>query len=186
VGIATFRDYVLDAADALGSARFWSQVLGQRIREDEIALIAPPGEPKSRTLWINQVPEPKTVKNRVHLDVRMPTDDPKALVDLGATIDREPTADDRWWSMRDPEGNEFCAFPPAEFHHPDRFEVFELVVDSVDGQAQAAWWADVLGGTVGEDPGKEFAWVENAAGFPWRYWVFGNVPEPKTVKNRWH
>ena len=31
-----------------------------------------------------------------------------------------------------------------------------------------------------------FAWVEGAAGFPWRFWVFAGVPEPKTVKNRIH
>ncbi|WP_163511097.1 VOC family protein [Fodinicola acaciae] len=178
MAIATFRDHIVDAIDAPASARFWSRVLGQPIREDVVALVGGP------TLWVNDVPEPKTVKNRVHLDLRMPHDDPKPLVELGATIDREPTADDRWWVMRDPEGNEFCAFAPVDFHRPDTYEVFEMVVDSVDGHAQAAWWAEVLGGTVGSKP--TFAWVEGAAGFPWRYFVFGDVPEPKTVKNRWH
>ena len=55
------------------------------------------------------VPEPKTVKNRIHWDVK--TDDLALLLEAGATvIDRQP----RWTVMADPEGNEFCAFVPRE------------------------------------------------------------------------
>jgi hypothetical protein len=55
------------------------------------------------------VPEPKTVKNRVHIDVA--TDDLDALVAHGATVLRAKGDDGlRWTILADPEGNEFCAF----------------------------------------------------------------------------
>jgi len=58
------------------------------------------------------VPEPKTVKNRMHWDVVLPEGvaSPQALVDAGATVLRSPDDDIRWWILADPEGNEFCAF----------------------------------------------------------------------------
>jgi hypothetical protein len=52
------------------------------------------------------VPEPRTVKNRVHWDVR---GDVAELERAGARILREMP---RWTVMADPEGNEFCVFPP--------------------------------------------------------------------------
>lgn len=68
-----------------------------------------------RRLLFQEVPEGKTAKNRLHIDVHSPDGDLLALVarleDLGATRDREvdkgPAG--HWWTMRDPEGNEFCA-----------------------------------------------------------------------------
>ena len=54
------------------------------------------------------VPEPKTVKNRVHLDVTTP--DVAALVAAGAVVLREPDDEVRWHVLADPDGNEFCAF----------------------------------------------------------------------------
>jgi len=54
------------------------------------------------------VPEPKTVKNRVHWDVHGDVADFEAA---GATVLwKQP----RWTTMADPEGNEFCVFPPKE------------------------------------------------------------------------
>jgi predicted enzyme related to lactoylglutathione lyase len=58
------------------------------------------------------VPEPKTVKNRIHLDLLPPGEDQQAelvrLTGLGATVlaDQPPGAS--WIVMADPEGNEFC------------------------------------------------------------------------------
>lgn len=57
------------------------------------------------------VPEPKTVKNRVHWDVTC--DDVPALVDRGASILRAPDDEVSWHVLADPWGNEFCAFAPA-------------------------------------------------------------------------
>jgi Glyoxalase-like domain len=68
-----------------------------------------------RRLLFQDVPEPKTVKNRLHIDVHGTPGGFDELVtrleDLGAArlreIDRGPAG--HWWIMRDPEGNEFCA-----------------------------------------------------------------------------
>jgi hypothetical protein len=73
------------------------------------------GVGRGRRLLFQDVPEAKTVKNRLHIDVHS---DPGGLdklaarlEELGATrvheFDKGPAG--HWWLMRDPEGNEFCA-----------------------------------------------------------------------------
>jgi hypothetical protein len=57
------------------------------------------------------VAEPKTGKNRIHWDLRAPSVQP--LLDSGAGLLRGPDDDIRWHVLADPEGNEFCVFPPA-------------------------------------------------------------------------
>jgi len=56
----------------------------------------------------NKVPEPKTVKNRIHWDVSVA--DLQPLLDAGATLLRAKDAEIDWHMLADPEGNEFCAF----------------------------------------------------------------------------
>src|SRR5207302_801039 len=73
-----------------GRSRSWSHVR--------------PGE--FGTLKHESLPEPKTVKNRIHWDVTVPGVAP--LVGAGATVLREPGGDIRWHVLADPEGNEFC------------------------------------------------------------------------------
>jgi hypothetical protein len=124
------------------------------------------------------------VKTRVHVDIRLPGSDPGEMLRAGATLVREP-GEDPWYVLADPEGNEFCAFPQRP-GKPSPPGVFELVVDSRDGLAQANWWAGIVGGTVRRRDQGTFAWIEGAAGFPWQYWVFTDVPEPKAAKNRVH
>jgi catechol 2,3-dioxygenase-like lactoylglutathione lyase family enzyme len=184
---ARFKDLCMDAADALAQGRFWAAVLGLRFIDQGDAsarLEPPPGRHVGETVWVDPVPEPRTVKTRVHLDLRLSGGDPAAILRRGATVVREP-GEDPWWVLADPEGNEFCAFPRRP-DNPTPPGVFELVVDSGDGLAQARWWAAVTGGTVERSDHGSFAWVEGAVGFPWQYWVFTDVPEPKTVKNRVH
>jgi hypothetical protein len=126
----------------------------------------------------------------VHLDLRLAAPDPEPLVDAGAVVVREPGDAHRWWVLADPDGNTFCAMPPAApewgLRAVDLPTPFELVVDSVAPEPQARWWAARTGGTAATRPGATFWWVEGAAGFPWLYWVFTAVPEPRTVKNRMH
>jgi hypothetical protein len=61
-------------------------------------------------LFFNRVPEPKTVKNRVHLDLRAADRDAEVarLIAAGAS---EVGRHENWVVMADPEGNEFCVFP---------------------------------------------------------------------------
>jgi catechol 2,3-dioxygenase-like lactoylglutathione lyase family enzyme len=191
VAIASFKDFCLDVTaggdDPHALGRFWARVLGLELvdvaGDDPGRLV---GATPERTIWLNAVPEPRTVKTRLHLDVRLPSDDPAPLVALGATVVSAPDDEKHWWVLADPDGTLFCAMAPQPYHSPSTVEAFELVVDSADPAAQAQWWAGVTGGTAGRREGVPFTWVEGAAGFPWRYWVFAPVPEPKTVKNRWH
>lgn len=60
-------------------------------------------------IWIVPVPERKTGKNRMHLDVFGSTDE---LVALGASVVRHREPGIEWDVLADPEGNEFCVFQP--------------------------------------------------------------------------
>jgi hypothetical protein len=76
------------------------------------AAITHPDDPKRRILF-QVVPEPKTVKNRVHLDVRMGADVVEAelarLTAKGATfLHRGRQGPFQWITIADPEGNELC------------------------------------------------------------------------------
>lgn len=110
-----------DCADPYALSRWWEQVVGYAEDPDdpnaadhEECLILPPGG--GQGLLFIRVPEAKTVKNRVHLDLR-PTDrsrdaEVERLLGVGATF----VADHRgihgpgtgWVVLADPEGNEFC------------------------------------------------------------------------------
>ena len=108
---------VVDCRDPLSQANWWGAVLGRRVWErnaGEYEVSSPSG---GTPLYFMGVPEPKSVKNRVHLDVTTdgPLDDEVAgLVAAGGTLvemrqDPGTLANpDTWAVMLDPEGNEFC------------------------------------------------------------------------------
>jgi Glyoxalase-like domain len=120
---STLRDICFDCAEPLRTAHFWANVFGY-IQEPVAADSAPedslsielPGS--GLRIWFNRVPEPKIVKNRVHIDINMPDgEELDRLLHLGARVLREIHGDDGtlyWTIMADPEGNEFCAFPPRK------------------------------------------------------------------------
>jgi predicted enzyme related to lactoylglutathione lyase len=86
-------------------------VLGAEVGQDEEQcwIEKVPGAPFDGIVF-GPVPEPKTVKNRVHIDVT--TDDVEALVRHGATVLRAKGDDGLGWTiLADPDGNEFCAMP---------------------------------------------------------------------------
>jgi predicted enzyme related to lactoylglutathione lyase len=106
----------IDCADALGLARFWAAVFGTEIESAVgdgpayVDLLPAPGIP---ILRFQRVPEPKTVKNRVHLDVAV-SDLEEACAEVerlgGRRISAEPFTEYtyRWLVVADPEDNEFC------------------------------------------------------------------------------
>src|SRR4051794_41110144 len=108
---ARFKDLCLDAADHQALADWWCTAIGYR-RRDTLA----DGSPRDRSwplpiedpsgagplIWIVPVPEPKTVKNRMHLDV---IGDRDALLATGATLLRAKDDDIDWDVLADPEGN---------------------------------------------------------------------------------
>jgi catechol 2,3-dioxygenase-like lactoylglutathione lyase family enzyme len=131
------------------------------------------------TIFFQRVPESKTVKNRVHLDLVLPSYAP--LVEAGARyVEDHHTTRYRWNVLADPEGNEMCVFAEGQ-GAPSA-----LVVDAQDAPALAAWWAEVLGARPAEAPDGTPRWLEGVAGLPYDVWKFVNVADAKTVKNRWH
>ncbi|MEV4635728.1 VOC family protein [Actinoplanes sp. NPDC049548] len=82
--------------------------VGAGIRHQEAL---PSGKP--RRMLFNLVPEPKTVKNRLHIDIWVGADRRDQvrdeLVARGATfLWAEQQGPHSWYTMADPEGNEFC------------------------------------------------------------------------------
>ena len=177
MALARFKDLCIDAVDADRLGGFWAAGLG--LRPDErlgpTHLIGPT---EQHGLWVNTVPEPKSVKHRVHLDVHARS--VEEYQRLGATV---LDADSfRWTVMADPEGGEFCAFVRDEV--PD-YRLYEIGVDAVDSSATAQWWGKVLDAPVVHDE-RGFSSVHAIEGAPFESLDFVPVPEPKTAKNRIH
>jgi predicted enzyme related to lactoylglutathione lyase len=110
----------IDTADPAGLAAFWQSVLGWRLSgEGDQVVLEPPADSKEDgvvpDLLFLRVPEGKTVKNRLHLDLR-PEDqatEVARLEDLGARrADVGQGPDVSWVVMADPYGNEFCVLKP--------------------------------------------------------------------------
>jgi predicted enzyme related to lactoylglutathione lyase len=109
---------VVDCRDALSQARFWASVLGHGVSErntGEFEVSHP--EDLSTPLYFMNVPEPKSVKNRLHIDIttdRQLDEEVARLVKSGGALiemRRDPSTlenPDTWVVMQDPEGNEFC------------------------------------------------------------------------------
>jgi hypothetical protein len=102
----------VDCHDPSGLAGWWSRLLGGRVEvDDDGATLHTPG---GLAIDFLPVPEAKTVKNRLHLDLRS-TDLAEATaqaVALGATRADDVYDGGRWQVLRDPEGNEFCLLRP--------------------------------------------------------------------------
>ena len=109
---------VIDTHDLPGLARFWTQALGWKIlSEREREIVIGPGENAPVGMCFMPVTDPKTVKNRVHLDLTSSAADRDQEIDrllaLGARrVDIGQTGTESWTVLADPEGNEFCVVRP--------------------------------------------------------------------------
>jgi len=143
--VATSVQLVFDTADPDRQARFWAEALGYQLQpppdgfDSWEAFLRAQGVPEDRwneasaivdpdgagpRIFFQRVPEGKTAKNRLHMDINasagrgVPLDDRKGQVDaavvrlkaLGATDERGAIEKDGeyWVRLNDPEGNEFC------------------------------------------------------------------------------
>lgn len=184
VSVARFKDLCIDAVDPERLGTFWAAATGLRWNPAGQRLY---GSDPEQTIWVNQVPEAHSVKNRVHLDVSVQGPDGlDRLTGSGASVLSVPTDEQPWTVLADVEGNEFCAFVRQPAAGTRSSEVFEMVVDSADAQSQATWWQQLVGGRVGHDEQHPWYWLTDVPGLPFESWVFGPVPEPKTMKNRVH
>ena len=106
----TFFGLAFDVANAADQAEFWSQTTGGTVLDGatrDHAFVSGDDFPR---LAFHRVPEGKTAKNRVHLDLVASGYEAELdrLVGLGATKVKEQTSGAaRWTTMTDPEGNEF-------------------------------------------------------------------------------
>jgi hypothetical protein len=133
--MSRIRDVVFDSPHPASIARFWARALDgyqvapyddaelERLRakgifdvsDDPTVLVEPAGQAgpdgqpgaTAPRLFFQLVPEPKVVKNRLHLDLA--ADDPDAeverLIRLGARVTAQTEG---WTTLADPDGNEFC------------------------------------------------------------------------------
>ena len=124
--MALIQDMVFDCGHPAPLARFWAAALDdyavapyddeerERLRglgiddpEDDPTVLLLPNAPGRARIWFQAVPEPKSVKNRMHLDLR--SDDAEAevlrLTGLGARV---LYRFEQLVCLADPEGNEFC------------------------------------------------------------------------------
>jgi predicted enzyme related to lactoylglutathione lyase len=104
----------IDAIDVAAVADFWCAVLGWAVVEQwEGGTSIGPASGGSMTIDVMSVPEHKTVKNRLHLDIRAhdtsTAEELQRLLGLGARrADVGQGPDVSWVVLADPEGNEFC------------------------------------------------------------------------------
>jgi len=108
----SLRAVTFDRADAATLAGFWADVLGLQVGADPTSerAVLLPGDTSGLRIVFNTVPEPKTVKNRLHLDVISDTFDAETqrLLRLGAHRLRDNQRDkSRWTTFAGIEGNEF-------------------------------------------------------------------------------
>ncbi|MBW5424730.1 VOC family protein [Streptomyces sp. BG9H] len=109
------RHLTFDSHDAYRQGTFWAEVLGGSIADDDF-----PGDPEALvtaegiTLLFVTVPDAKTVKNRLHVDLqpqdRTRDEEVERIIALGAKqVDDQRRPNGRGWVvLADPEGNEFC------------------------------------------------------------------------------
>ena len=168
-----------DGDDTLG--RFYSDILGLEFEPDEDVVGGAGGDVEGKGIAMCKVPEPKSVKHRVHIDVYAASVD--ELVAKGATVVLlAEQSGFPWTVMRDPEDGEFCVFLREQ---PPDYRFFELAVDAGNAHEIARWWADVFEATTNSHDSEGWG-VEGIPGLPFSAVTFGSVPEPKTVKNRIH
>ncbi len=177
--LARYKDLCIDATDPDRMAGFWAAALGlrsERLDDGDVHLV---GATPEAGVWVNRVDEPRTVKQRVHLDVNATS---VGEVEGFGAVRLSAEGEFPWTVMADPEGGELCVFVRERV---DDYRLYEVGVDAVDAASIAAWWADVLGGNLVHSE-HGFSYVDDIPGVPFDSFDFSPVPEPKAVKNRVH
>jgi predicted enzyme related to lactoylglutathione lyase len=115
---SSFYHLAIDCHDPRALARFWAAALDQQVLlEDDEEAIVGADKHSYPGLCFLRVPEGKTVKNRLHIDLDPDDRDAEIerLIALGATrADVGQGPDVSWVVLADPEGNEFCVLSPHQ------------------------------------------------------------------------
>jgi predicted enzyme related to lactoylglutathione lyase len=186
---------VLDANDPARLAAFWAAALGWEADLDDLpdeAAVLPAGFSYPGTsavpLVLIPVPQRKSGKNRIHLDLATHTvagqeELVARLRELGATPVDIGQGDVPWAVLADPEGNEFCVLEPRPVY-ADTGPVAAIVVDCADPDRQATFWAGISGWQrVSADDTLVRLRSPDQAG---PYLELMRSADPKTVKYRLH
>jgi Glyoxalase-like domain len=184
----------MNARDDAAVGRFWAQALGWTMSSEGpgVTNLEPAGftypDPAAICIDVIAVPDPKTVKNRVHVDLATTSTAQQAeliarLRDLGATPADVGQGDVPWTVLADPEGNEFCVLEPRPIYR-DTGPMAAVVVDCVDPRAMAQFWGEAMDWTVNTVT-DDYASLRSAQGVG-PYLEFIRSSDVKTVKNRVH
>ncbi|MFF8386666.1 VOC family protein [Streptomyces kanasensis] len=182
------------ALDARAVGRFWAEALGWSARRRGVATcVGPVGDrvrpdPVAVRIDVVPVPEAKTTKNRVHLDLATTSADHQArlvarLRALGATPAHVGQGEVPWTVLADPEGNEFCVLEPRETYR-DTGSIAAVVVDCADPRAMARFWGGATDWTVREVTDDHAALRSPEGVGP--YLEFLRTPDAKTTPDRVH
>jgi len=185
---------VIDAADTSALAAFWAATLGWDVALDEPdeAVVCPAGfdypGPEAVPLFFVPVPEPKAVKNRIHLDLATQSTAHQAdlvsrLQEIGAVRVDIGQGDVPWVVLADPEGNEFCVLDPRPTYR-DTGPVAAIVVDSAVPAGLADFWTAASGWLLQDDRNEVVSLRSPSHAGP--YLEFLPNTDVKRAKNRVH
>jgi predicted enzyme related to lactoylglutathione lyase len=185
---------VIDSADPLALATFWAEALGWvPVIESPEEVEATPADfeyPGTTALPLTciRVPEPKTGKNRIHLDLASTSADDQAaqverLLGLGATHVDIGQGDVPWVVLADPQGNEFCVLEPRPVY-AGAGPIAAIVVDCADPEAMARFWTQAGGWPVTGADEDMFSLRSPSGEGPFLELL--RSADPKQVKNRIH
>ncbi|SEH00948.1 hypothetical protein SAMN05444920_118137 [Nonomuraea solani] len=181
------------ARDDAALGRFWAEALGWGVSSEGpgVTNVEPVGftwpDPVAVCADFVTVPDPETVKYRVHLDLATTSAAHQAelvarLKELGATPADVGQGDVPWTVLADPEGNVFCVLEPREIYR-DTGPIAAVVVDCADPRAMARFWGEAIDWTVHE-VSDDHASLRSAKGVG-PYLEFLRTPDV-TVWNRVH
>ncbi|GAA3136044.1 VOC family protein [Streptomyces rectiviolaceus] len=184
----------MKARDDSALGQFWAEALGWDVSSEGpgVTNLEPEGftypDPVAVCIDICRVAEPKTVKNRVHVDLATTSAAHQAelvarLQGLGATPVDVGQGQVPWTVLADPEGNEFCVLEPREIYR-DTGPIAAVVVDCADPRTMARFWGEATDWTLHEVT-DDHAVLRSAKGVG-PYLEFLRTPDAKTVLNRVH
>ncbi|GAA2483014.1 VOC family protein [Winogradskya humida] len=182
----------MKARDDAALGRFWAAALGWEVSSEGpgVTNLEPAGfvypDPVAVVVDIIVSPEPKTVKNRVHLDLATTSAAHQAetvarLTGLGATLADVGQGDVPWTVMADPEGNEFCVLDSM---YEQTGPIASVVVDCADPREMARFWGEATDWTVHKV--TDVSAVLRSAKGVGPYLQFLRSPDVKTGWNRVH
>ncbi|SNR79595.1 VOC family protein [Actinomadura mexicana] len=182
------------ARDDSALGRFWAEVLGWGMSSEGpgVTNLEPEGfdwpDPTAVCVDLVTVPDPETVKDRVHLDLATTSAAHHAelvarLKDLGATPADVGQGDVPWTVMADPEGNVFCVLEPREIYR-DTGPIAAVVVDCADPRAMVRFWGEAMDWTL-HDVTDDHAVLRSAEGVG-PYLEFLRTTGVRTWWNRVH